>query len=336
MDEPDDPVGADRAADPTPGEDKPAGGEAPQGEELVASYDPRELRRLIALAFSSGELSKFAERWHVHTDREGPADGGARTLVRALDGRQKLPSLVDALRQAKPLVEWPEPTLAPAPPAQAAGETPSSEAAPAGADKRAAAPAARTALMDPFLAERLDSDAEGGLPAWARWAALGAVLVGGVGLGVGATYYFTRADSPEPAAQGQEGPGIASLAASHLRNTVQAVTEACEVDPEDTARDTLTAAFRRCALPPLRPGVVDVPIPTRTPPPSGGAAPPPRRATPAPPRSAACLDECHASYTGCQQSECGGEPRSINEYDAYQRCMSGCMAKYSRCRLTCR
>jgi hypothetical protein len=329
--EPDDPAGADRAAEP---EAAAAGSaETLAGEEGVARYDPRELRRLVEVSFSAGELSKFAERFGVLLDREGPLDRSARTLVRAREARDQLPELVDALRLAKPLVEWPEPSLvpvpAPPPPPSSAPAAPSSER------NRPPSPAARAALVDPFLEQQLGGDEEDRWPAWTRWTILATVLAGGVGVGIAVTYIATRDDTPAPAASG-EGPGIASLAAAHLRETVQAVTEACEVAPEDTARDTLTTAFRRCALPPMRPGAVNVPLPTRTPPPSGGAEPPARRQTPAPPRSAACLDECHASYNGCQQSECGGEPSSINEYDAYQRCMSGCMSKYSRCRLTCR
>src|SRR5690606_13462561 len=95
-------------------------------------YHLPELRRCIELSFSAGELSKFAERFGVFLDREGGVEKAARTLVKALDARGGLGPLVEALRQKKPLVQWPEPLAeASAPPPTApepAGSPPAPEA----------------------------------------------------------------------------------------------------------------------------------------------------------------------------------------------------------------
>ena len=73
----------------------------------------RDLTRRIAVSFSAGELSRYAERWRVYPDRDGGVDSGARMLVRALAGRRKLGELVASLRAHKPLVEWPDPPPSP-------------------------------------------------------------------------------------------------------------------------------------------------------------------------------------------------------------------------------
>ncbi|HVY48912.1 MAG TPA: hypothetical protein VHB21_23645, partial [Minicystis sp.] len=80
--------------------------------DVSSGYDPVELRRRIVVAFSAGELQKFADELGVagavRWDR-GHAEA-ARDLVREFErGYGGLTTLVDRLRAAKPLVEWPEP-----------------------------------------------------------------------------------------------------------------------------------------------------------------------------------------------------------------------------------
>ena len=58
-------------------------------------HDPGELRRLIALSFRAGELSRFASKMGVFTDQEGSVEDGARTVVRAMEHRDELAKLVE-------------------------------------------------------------------------------------------------------------------------------------------------------------------------------------------------------------------------------------------------
>jgi hypothetical protein len=79
-----------------------------------AIYDAAELRRRIVVCFSSHELRELAEQLGVAS--VAPWDRGAseaaRELVRHYQRSGSLPVLVDALRGARPLVEWPEPAAA--------------------------------------------------------------------------------------------------------------------------------------------------------------------------------------------------------------------------------
>ncbi len=83
-------------------------------DDTSPRYDLAELRRRIAVGFSTSELAKFAEPLSVHLDREGSVDHAARALIKAMQAREAVPALVERLRAHKPLVEWPDP-LPPAP-----------------------------------------------------------------------------------------------------------------------------------------------------------------------------------------------------------------------------
>jgi hypothetical protein len=321
--------------------------------DVAADVDPtearlqrRELQRLIAMSFSAGELSKFAERWRVFTDREGAVDDGARTLVRAVDARGKLAALVESLRAHKSLVEWPD--VAPAPQAApepqvsspvtpAATEAQEPAEAPAGDE---AAPASKTKepgqpLIDPFVADELAADSSEHRPIVPLPAIVGGVALLSIGLGAFGMWALSGDDEPSAAAPAAE-PGLAALAAGALRRSVDGVRQACKSADDDSARGVLTAAFQTCSVPQIRPGVLTAPIPTRPPPPADPQPVTPANPVPPPARAPACLDHCHEVYVGCKQSECGREPSSASDYDTYQRCLQTCANKHARCRLTCR
>jgi len=324
--------------------------------EPAAAYqvDLAELRRCLAFSFSAGELSKYAERWRVFTDRDGTAAEGARVLVRALDGRNKLPELVSSLQAHKPLVEWPEPEVIPAPPMAALSEPTSAPSQPITA--AALPPAARNGapgsepmggpLVDPFSQPAApDGQDLGGAGNWWARSSVGTratmlviIFAAGIGLGGLAFWLLSRSNhSTDATAPGSGDANIAQLAAAHLRSSVGQVTRACEVDGDgETARDALAKAFRRCTQPEIRPGLAPGPLPPltsrRPPKPPAPARPTPRRPLSHQP---VCLDRCHRFHEQCKASECGAEPTSGAKYAEYQRCLAGCLAKYSQCRLRC-
>ena len=79
-----------------------------------ATYDPAELRRCIALCFSTSELRALAEE--LGATGLGGYDRGvseaAREVVRHFERQGALDRLVARLKQVKPLMEWPEPVTA--------------------------------------------------------------------------------------------------------------------------------------------------------------------------------------------------------------------------------
>jgi hypothetical protein len=308
----------------------------------LLKHDPQEIRRLIAMAFSAGELSKFAERWRVFIDREGSVDDGARALVRAVDGRGKLAPLVESLRAHKPLFEWPEPTVEvePAPPVRSAAapdaEPPDPAKAQAMTEPRAdpAPSSVRAPIVDPFQAGGSDGEASPEaviIPK--RWLMAGGALTAAVALGGIVVWAVVGGD-----ASSNESASLALDASAELARSVSAVRSACKVDEEgDSARDQLTSAFRRCSVPTIRPSRVDVPLPPRPKPvPDPGPIALPQRPPGPVSRRPACLDQCHQIHNQCKKSQCGAEPASAAEYETYQRCLASCLSQYSRCRLTCR
>jgi len=301
-------------------------------------FDAAELRRIIALSFSAGELSKFAERFKVFVGRQEPTQG-ARNLVRALEARGELERLVTNLREAKPLVEWPQGQVevVDATPVVAAPEAPSepseavAEVAPAA---EAAEPPRTKPLVDPYLEQAAAEEAN---PKRNLLLPLAVVFGAGLLLGAAGLWLVARDAPPPPAGPALETGSVAQLAANHLERSVGAVMKSCDTKPAGSVRDTLADAFRRCGQAKIRPGVAPfvapAPRPQPEPEPQRQAAPR-KRGTPS--RSPACLDRCHQMHAQCQQSDCGAEPRSSAKYASYQKCMSGCLTKYSRCRLSCR
>jgi len=353
-------VGPSGEPDPEPAgdparPDSDGGGDGSKAtRDVTLSYDVAELTRCLTFSFSAGELSKYAERWKVFTDRDGTVAEGARTLVRALDGRGKLAQLVTSLRSHKPLVEWPEPTVVQAAPEPPAPEPEEGSSAPETApdspttDGAVVVPGAEPAgapLVDPFSAPSgagvaglgTDEGLWASLDGTTRAVVLGVIFAAGIGLGVLGFWLVGRGDGePDPPADSAGEASIAGRAATLLRGSVAGITQACEVvEQTDTARNALTMAFRRCAQPEIRPGLPPGPLlpkTTRKP-----AQPPPARPTPRRPVShePACLDRCHRFHVQCKTSECGAEPTSSSKYADYQRCLAGCLAKYSQCRLRC-
>jgi hypothetical protein len=79
--------------------------------EAGTTYDPAELRRCIALCFSTSELRALAEE--LGATGLGGYDRGvseaAREVVRHFERQGALGRLVARLKEVKPLMEWPEP-----------------------------------------------------------------------------------------------------------------------------------------------------------------------------------------------------------------------------------
>lgn len=309
-------------------------------------YDRDAIRRGIAQVFTPGELSRFAQRFKVFTDREGSAARGAAQLVRAIDTRGELRKLAEALMREKPEHDWPAPTLAPVKPAQAVPAERGAVSDPFAPPPEPAAKPGAVKLSEPPAAvdQTRPAAPSGGLDG--RRATLIAALVfgGGLALGIGATLVATlRGSADGEEAKSPRGPAaLAMIATEELAKSVDYVSTTCELDERDAnVREQLAEAFRRCAVTDIQPSPPAT-TPTAAPPPTA-AAPKPRRPTrerSIPLRKASpaarCLDKCHGVHQQCVKMECGPEPSSANQYPDYQRCTSRCMTRYSRCRLSCR
>jgi len=204
-------------------------------------YDLGDLKRCIAVSFSAGELSRFAERFGIMLDREGSTTESARMLVKAMASRGELDRLVDNLHQVKPLVEWPVPAgdyvpdYVPAPPSMGRSvepfssgpglslDSPGSLGPPLPPPRRA--PRA-PAVADPYAAEP-EPKREG--PPW-RWIAIGAGGMLILALGAAGVWFLLRDEAPPI-------EGIAALAADHMRGTVDAVARTCDAADADSARE---------------------------------------------------------------------------------------------------
>ena len=305
-------------------------------------YDLGDLKRCIAVSFSAGELSRFAERFGIMLDREGSTAESARMLVRAMAARGELDRLVDNLHQVKPLVEWPEPAggdyvpdYVPTPPSMGrSGEpAPPFSSGPGltldspgslGPPLPPPPPRRAPAVADPYASE---PEPKREAPPW-RWIAIGAGGMLVLALGAVGVWLLVRDEAPAI-------EGIAALAADHMRGTVDAVARTCDAQEADSARERLADAFRRCTSPPrIRPGVAPA-LPAPPPPPAAPIPAAPRPAG-APKTESSCLDRCQQFQSQCQESECGAEPRSAEKYAAYQKCLGECMTKFTRCRMACR
>ncbi len=294
----------------------------PSGHDGTDAELRRDLIRLVAMSFSAGELSKYAERWRVFTDREGASQNGARALVRALSARGKLGELIVSLRAHKPLVQWPDPPPAPpeptasepsvAPPSsvtedERTSEPPSSEPASVRSSGRDSDPdSGRQPLIDPYLSETDEPS-----PTKTHRPMMALVGIGGLLVGAGGMYLF----HPDRAkARAKDRAPLAALARRELENRVKAVAEVCKVPSDgDSARDVLAVAFSECSVPELdRLRATASSSPRR-------AQPPSRRTRPGTKKSAAsgadCLKGCAELYVSCAKSRCGPPPSSSADYD---------------------
>ena len=173
----------------------------------------------------------------------------------------------------------------------------------------------------------------------------GLVFGGGLALGIGMTVFALTSRGADTAAAASQGAvpqrggsvALALLAADELKSSVSYVAEACDMqDSFPTERERLAESFRRCGqmeipardAPPAAPTAVASQAPTKRP-----ARPIPFRK---PSRAAGCLDKCHQIYQTCKTNDCGPEPTVASQFADYQRCTGTCMARYSRCRLSCR
>jgi hypothetical protein len=82
--------------------------------EAGTTYDLAELRRCIALCFSTSELRALAEELGATGlgDQDRGVGEAAREVVRHFERQGALDRLVARLKQVKPLMEWPEPMQA--------------------------------------------------------------------------------------------------------------------------------------------------------------------------------------------------------------------------------
>jgi len=86
---------------------------------LLPAYDAQDLRRRMLVCFTIGEMFALAAKLQVPQPpswSNNPQEA-ARDIVRHFERSGALAFLVEALREAKPLVEWPEPLPLPVPPA---------------------------------------------------------------------------------------------------------------------------------------------------------------------------------------------------------------------------
>ena len=145
-----------------------------QGER--PSYDPAEVRRSITLCFSAKDLRELAEGLGAAGLPEGRGiQDVARDVVRHFERQGSLDRLVEALKQARPLMEWPAPlarsataTAAPAfpPPPPLAPLASAPEAAPAPAPEAPAPALAPVAAPAPAPApEAASASAPAAAPA---------------------------------------------------------------------------------------------------------------------------------------------------------------------------
>jgi len=303
----------------------------------------------MAMSFSIGELSRFAEAFGVHLDRSGAVDDAARQLIKAVEDKGAERRLLVRLADAKPLVVWPEP------PAERAeedpGEAPAKETAEQSADAEPgptvfqapvdAAPPTASPMVDPYLQTLSEAPMETTARSpWLLPVIVSATLVVGVlcGAVVAIWQMSETAGPPEP-----ETPAasVSTLAADMLDGSVGQVAEACDVkrEPGESARSVLVNAFRNCRrleTPPSRNKLIP-PAPKVNPRPTtrGGRPLPQPRPSQRRSQSGACLDRCHQAYVQCQRDKCGPEPRSAKAYPEWQRCKAGCMPTYGACRSRC-
>lgn len=251
--------------------------DAPVAEADAAPghYDVAELRRCMVVSFSAGELGELA-RAHGMLPSAGslggapaPADETARALLRHVERQGGLDSLVQRLREERPLVQWPEAVAAaPArppeadegaaqPPLDGLAQEPAApgpldpavatepEAEPASSPPAPAAgpppPAAEQATAAPGLAPQAvptTAPSRAGLGAWAHTQRRWLLAAGGGALLVAMVVAFVagRASSgPDadqdalPAADPASPAPVAKVAAEQLSAAVTAVAEACGV-----------------------------------------------------------------------------------------------------------
>jgi len=312
-------------------------------------FDRQEVRRLIAVSFSIGELSRFGEALGVHLARTGSVDDAARQLIKAVEGKRDERRLLLRLAEAKPLVVWPAPPAAhPKPPPEAPAteveakpreaEAPGPTVFQAPVDARRAAPAP---LVDPYLYTLADEPEEATRSPWLLPVIVSITLVVGVVAGVVIALWQMNETASMPAPPETPAASVSTLAADMLDTSVAQVAEACEVkrEPGESARSVLANAFRSCRKRENRPRsktlIPPAPRPIPSPPPSGGRP----TSTPRPSQqrttTGACLDRCHRAYVQCQQERCGPEPRSAKAYPEWQRCKQGCMPAFGSCRSRC-
>lgn len=118
---------------------------------LLPAYDAQDLRRRIPVCFTIGELYTFATKLQVPQTpawSNNPQEA-ARDIVRHFERSGALAFLVEALRETKPLVEWPEPLPLPVPPAPAPAPAAAAPVAPTIIGLAEPSPAASAAPATP-------------------------------------------------------------------------------------------------------------------------------------------------------------------------------------------
>ncbi len=311
-------------------------------------YDPVELRRRIVVCFSVGELRALAESLGVGgITWERGIHEAAREMVRQCERYAGLPALVARLREARPLVEWPEPVAGPgateatAPPA-APSFTPLSASPGRLGPVEPAPPASSPALVDPYSAPpgstRPPAPWPGVTPVIQAPARPGGIdpriFVAVAGLMVLAAilaYLAGRASSATPTADAtgasdtaappsSKGDGPAALAAGALGRSFASMARVCEL-PSSAGTSSLVfrRIYERCGplAPPQR--SYAPPLPVVTAPTSADPAPP---AEAPPPR-------------GKRGGGRGGDPTPGDAPSGSGGCMGTCNAQHAACRSHC-
>lgn len=320
-----------------------------------AAYDASEIRGRIAVCFTAAELRQLAEALGADGVAHDRGIGeAARQLVRHFERRGSLAPLVERLREARPLVEWPEP-LPDAAPFDEDAETTVIRPLVGSYAPPPAPPPAEAPLVDPYAPPAAGLAWPGTAPTIEPPPARGLdprillAVAGLMVLAVAGAYLAGRASTPpaSPAptasasARSRRPGGPATRAADAIARALESVARACEIQP-GPAGDLMPRAFVRCGPAPLAPkpparaapAAADAP-PEPSPPSTRPLPPPGAPATPAEPGNARCLSSCAQQQKACNASQCGGEPTEGSKYKAYQDCLGKCLVDASRCRLSC-
>jgi hypothetical protein len=316
----------------------------------------------MLVCFSAAELRDIAVSLGAPAEAAS-ADGLSRAIVRRFERGRDVGALVDALRAARPFVEWPDVEVESPPTvdegASEAAAEPAGDVAPMAAGASQAPPAATSrepsaapapppasaprAWIPPGHADPScppPKDAQRGIDPRLVGAVTALALVAALAAYVAGRASVLSTDEATAAAV----DGVAARAGRALGRASSAVARACELpDGAAGAREVLRLAFEQCG-----PAPAAVPARSRARAgydderegPAGVDAPP--LPEPAPPRpkaapegaGSACVARCDGTHKACRNA-CGKEPTEGSLYTAYQACLATCLRDASRCRLSC-
>ncbi|MEJ7729779.1 MAG: hypothetical protein WKG00_11225 [Polyangiaceae bacterium] len=328
---------------------------------MSAASDAAELERCMAVCLSAAKIGALAAPVGFPIAAAGSAAQAAHQVVKGMDRSGRLPELRAALRQARPLVEWPEPGPSPAdeeavelsgealvddfapgaPPFDAlpVSVPPSSRGGPA---SFAADPGPPARAWQPLAPENrpraLDARILIAVAGLMVVAAAIAFAAGRVSTGEATTTAPTASVTSSGAPRRPDGPAV--RAADAVGRSLSNVSRACELRGIEPG-GVLVAALAECgpggvARRPRRPpvdGEASAPAPAET---AAVHAATPRAAAPGPAGNPGgpCITGCDGRHGECRAG-CGPEPQHATEYAPHQQCLARCLAAASKCRLGC-